>query len=160
MYPHWRTNQEASVELPRSGNSEWQGLVGDMPSSVEFVVFQIASIILAEVVGVAFHPWPSLLQMLGFACIEYVFIVITLRVVKFARQRSEGSIADNGMAIGSQRRARKWGPILLRSALFGSFFGIIANRVHPFMAQLGAEYIGLVIAADVVLLWRRFVAQI
>lgn len=94
--------------------------------------------------------------MLGFACIEYVFVVITLRVVKYSRQRSAGSIADDGMAIGSQRRARQWGPLMLRSALLGLFFGLIATRVHPFLAQLGAAYIGLVIAAGVVLLWRRF----
>ena len=156
----WKTNQEASVESPRSGNSEWQRLVGDTPSSVEFVVFQIASVILAEVVGVAFHPWPSLLQMLGFACIEYEFIVITLRVVKYARQRSQGSIACKGMAVDSHRRARQWGLLMLRSAPLGLFYGIIAHRVHPFMAQIGAVYIGLVIAADVVLLWRRFVTQI
>ena len=166
MFPQYLEYRKDNDKISPSENqsrdlsgvtSEWQLVVSDTPSSVEFVVFQVASVILAEVIGVAFRPWPSLLQLLGFACIEYVFIVITLRVVMYVRQRAEGSIADQGMAIGSRRRARDWRLLMLRSALPGLFFGIIARNVHPFMAQLGAVYIGLVIAGDVVLLWRRFV---
>jgi hypothetical protein len=139
--------------------SEWQPVSRTTASKVEFFVLQVSSVVFAGTVGTSLRPEFGVLQLLGIACIEFFFIGISLRVIKYIRGRTEVRVAEQGIGNNEFMRRRDWRLTIVKSAPIGLYSGIIAADVHPFMAQLGALYIGLIIVGDVILLWQHFLKK-
>lgn len=168
MFPQYHEDKRSEGDIPSALNhpedlhqatSEWQPVSHTTVSKIEFFVLQISSVVFAGTVGTILRPEFGALQLLGIACIEFFFIDISVRVIKYISGRTEVRVAEQGIGNNEFMRPRDWRLTIVKSAPIGLYSGIIAADVHPFMAQLGALYVGLIIVGDVILLRQRFLKR-
>ena len=129
-------------------------------SKMEFLILQASSLLFAVTVGASLRPDFGVLQLLGIACIEFIFIGFSLRTIKNMNRRTDPKLAVEKIESNLNSRPRDLLFTVVKAAPLGIYSTIIVNDVHPIIAQLGALYIGIIGVGDMVLLWKIYAKKL